>query len=63
MKENRLVKGLVWGASVMLGFVLTDKLYDTGMKMIDKKKEAQQEDEQLELVLENEEMKSECSEV
>ena len=43
-KDNKIVKSIMWGASAMLGFVLTDKLYQTGVKYIDKNKENEEEE-------------------
>lgn len=42
-KDNKIVKSIMWGASAMLGFVLTDKLYQTGVKYINKDKENEEE--------------------
>lgn len=53
-KDNKIVKSIMWGASAMLGFVLTDKLYQTGVKYINKDKETEEE----EVVIEEESKES-----
>lgn len=32
--ENRIIKNIVLGVSVMIGFMVTERIYDTSIKMI-----------------------------
>lgn len=42
MKENKIIKGIIWGTSTMIGFILADAIYKIGIDAVNKEKKQEE---------------------
>lgn len=36
MNDKKVISNIMWGISAMIGFIITERIYDAGMKAINK---------------------------